>query len=490
MDEQNQPKSWPLWLIILAFLVLLSISVLGLLSNQKVDENPVTKNSDISDWLTYQNDEYGFEFRYPSNWKLSKNEWNAGESFGVFSPETNMDKLWGTDSLTNYFLISIGYKDVTGRNFVDSGWGISELGGGSFRLVKINEAMEIKMSALDKENLEILDQIYSTFKINGSVPSGIFSNFSDTSDWPIDTVSKNGVNVAFRYPLGWGTSKDGVGVFIYDPASLDLEFNPPAFRIQILDNLSKQSLDDFFKTYREGWYSRYASTTSVKVDGHPAIYANDLSVLPSLQPSPAAFISVSNFIVYVSSLYRTESEFLPILSSLDISTTSGVDISNWKTYRNSDFGFEFKYPDFGFKSMVKESETPENLFLDVQFDTDPKHGFVGQFGFTILNNNDKLSAPQWFAKNIDLTGTLIPAKSFTLVNLANDMSGYYFTGPVTSEHLDNVGPVSMFYMISPDKNKVVIAGLSQIHDFYEIGLTPSEQVEMIKNILSTFKFTN
>ncbi len=67
--------------------------------NQPVDTDPVVETSnqseleakiDISDWKVYKNEEYGFEFKYPKDWKVEKKSGvNSDPSIvSITSPET------------------------------------------------------------------------------------------------------------------------------------------------------------------------------------------------------------------------------------------------------------------------------------------------------------------------------------------------------------------------------------------------------------------
>jgi len=45
----------------------------GTVSNKNTNDTTVNGDIDISDWLTYTNEEYGFGFRYPKDWLLNDN---------------------------------------------------------------------------------------------------------------------------------------------------------------------------------------------------------------------------------------------------------------------------------------------------------------------------------------------------------------------------------------------------------------------------------
>jgi len=52
-------------------------------------------------------------------------------------------------------------------------------------------------------------------------------------------------------------------------------------------------------------------------------------------------IAVIGIILFIKSKLPAEQQSRPVFQS----STSEIDTSNWKTYRNEEFGFEFKYPE-------------------------------------------------------------------------------------------------------------------------------------------------
>jgi len=56
--------------------------------NEVQNNQPQVASDEMSDWKTYRNEEYGFEFKYPPNWILDDQKFD-GDAIGVISPEND-----------------------------------------------------------------------------------------------------------------------------------------------------------------------------------------------------------------------------------------------------------------------------------------------------------------------------------------------------------------------------------------------------------------
>ena len=114
------------------------------------------------DWQTYKNEEYGFEFKYPKNWKIV--DTHGGPIVSV-APEGYVIKD-GTDSPYGFFFVwPFGFNLSEGMKLkrlnmpLDTGW--SESFGGEMRqVITSNKKLEITMFFKDV----LLEEILSTFK--------------------------------------------------------------------------------------------------------------------------------------------------------------------------------------------------------------------------------------------------------------------------------------------------------------------------------------
>lgn len=116
MDKQkNNKKIW--WIIVVVIVVLTLAIVLVFATRQTAvapeDGEEINQSDEIdnSNWKTYQNEEYGFSFKYPGEWEIYKSD-NKEIIFIDISKEEmenlenqfqeSLQKLGATDSLPEY----------------------------------------------------------------------------------------------------------------------------------------------------------------------------------------------------------------------------------------------------------------------------------------------------------------------------------------------------------------------------------------------------
>jgi hypothetical protein len=156
-------------------------------------------------WETYQNEKYGFEFQYPSDWHARV--WGVVQ---VSAPVSSFSS--NTDGPTTSIIVNDDRPRtiegesiiISGRNAIDSGWktGVQN---GFFRTIAINDSsLSIQMTATSLNDQTIEEKIISTFKFkdindnSGTVTSSTNNSF-------LITYPKGGENLEIgkTYKLAW-----------------------------------------------------------------------------------------------------------------------------------------------------------------------------------------------------------------------------------------------------------------------------------------------
>ncbi|MFZ2521896.1 MAG: PsbP-related protein [Minisyncoccia bacterium] len=140
-----------------------------------VSESVTVPQDDISTWKTYRNEEYGFEFKYPSDWEIINNglikpNGREEESEKIyFFPDFNNDNL----EIEAWFVQLNGYSDshslveIDGVRAIRSKESHDISGIVTYILLKTipNRAvLNFQIRGSSPEGLKIYDQILSTFK--------------------------------------------------------------------------------------------------------------------------------------------------------------------------------------------------------------------------------------------------------------------------------------------------------------------------------------
>ncbi len=212
-------------------------------------------SADISleDWITYKDEVYGFEFKYPSDWLLKVDVKSfghlklSGERRSVSVETKNLksrtDPAWGNVSVRKggiFNLVIVDYTDgprcdTTGNYSYKEPVTVDGIKGLRWKeeSSSYQSSIELKtsLSATSKpvciyldmrydskrkcEFVEIFDQIISTFKF---VPGSAQKVPKDTSDWKT-YIDNEGVGFSINIPNNWEVLKTNYGIQIIDPDS-------------------------------------------------------------------------------------------------------------------------------------------------------------------------------------------------------------------------------------------------------------------------------
>jgi hypothetical protein len=90
MKKNNLKKGFVLPLVI-AIVAILAIGGTVYLTTKEKVEAPVTDSVDVTDWKTYKNEKYGFEFKYPADWKIIPDSvFEKGNDLGFYKGDVRV----------------------------------------------------------------------------------------------------------------------------------------------------------------------------------------------------------------------------------------------------------------------------------------------------------------------------------------------------------------------------------------------------------------
>lgn len=301
-------------------------------------------------------------------------------------------------------------------------------------------------------------------------------------DWT-EYINENG-GYSVKYPKGFTdledqlVSVDGVKTqtkntwtLMSDSALLDSNF---IFNITYIDLQEKISLESFVANNDWCSYLSEAKSDTLTIDSKRAFMFKDTPCGP--YGSTVVYV-INNEIVYLIKIEssrrfaETEKVVNSILSSIEFLE---IDTSGWKSFRNSEHGFTFKYPA---SWILGQPDSKRIVGVWIEYTEGEGPGGVIFFAH---DNFSSLSAEDWWKDDIKDAGnydnwlnqtvrsdTLLDGRKAYRIQTSNEMGWY--SRPYTS-----------VYVLNGDKIYEISTGISDKSNSYKF----------YDRILETFEFTD
>lgn len=181
------------------------------------------------------------------------------------------------------------------------------------------------------------------------------------------------------------------------------------------------------------------------------------------------FVTYQNYQLK-NSFKQEESQSIPTV------TPTPDPTADWETYINTKYSYQLKYPpSWRINSMAGEKDYSQTLSVNLRAKSDEIPAESG-FSIVVIPNIDNLSLTEWIKQNPD-NGRLLPSNTTQTVP-----SSVVTINGISWEKIDTD-------LIGSVPTGDVIYGTPHNGNLYSIVLYLREDINMVDQILSTFKFT-
>ena len=156
-------------------------------------------NTSVSDWKTYTSTKFGFEIKYPTDWKIDENTGGLDTSISIYKPNSSTGD---NDSFVNRIHIDIDSScDSTG--WTTSRSEIYD----SFNILNVcldsSKSLNAELMALNDEYKTIEDLIISTFKLTSPTNTSSTQSSESTGIQVISPKSGDKLVIGKTYDVKW-----------------------------------------------------------------------------------------------------------------------------------------------------------------------------------------------------------------------------------------------------------------------------------------------
>lgn len=166
-----------------------------------------------------------------------------------------------------------------------------------------------------------------------------------------------------------------------------------------------------------------------------------------------------------------------------------VSVDVWTSIEDSATGAKIVVP-HQLKDATLDPGTGSggNAFIDLKAFSPTRNSYVLEIGFVLIKNDNHQTLLEWFAQNVDVTGTLLSSGAFQYQTLSNGLQMLVNSGPIPAQHLEMGGPVATSYALSPSGATIVSASQAQENDLSFYGYVGDGQSSLVRSIVAHSTF--